>query len=99
MLFEYCCTTMREAMNDGLIGLDDEGVCDIEGWKLDFCPFCGERIIVRVACKGNGAEGVDLGDAPMNDLAEVYGQNTEWRCPTPSDVPRSPTASFSSEVQ
>lgn len=99
MIFEYCCKTMREAMNDGLIGLDDEGVCDIEGWKLDYCPFCGERIIVRVACKGDSAGEMTPGDVPMNDLAKVYGQNTEWRYPAPSDVPRSPTVTCSSEVQ
>lgn len=77
MIFEYCCKTMMEAMNDGLVGLDDEGVCDIEGWRLDFCPFCGERIIIRVACKGSEAGTITMDSLPMNDLSKIYGSDGE----------------------
>lgn len=75
MLFEYCCQDMKDAMDDGLVGMTEDGVCDIEGWKVDFCPFCGERIIIRISCKGREAGDIKMDSLPLNDLNRLYGSD------------------------
>lgn len=53
MRFEYCCDAMLATLVEGVAVIYENGIEFDGGITLNYCPFCGEKVVFTPQAKNN----------------------------------------------
>lgn len=56
MRFEYCCSSMMLMIGEFFRVNEEDNTLDWEGYTINYCPFCGEKIEIVI---NNGEDQVE----------------------------------------